>query len=76
MTKELRMEPGKGTQGDKILRYLERGRKLTAIKALEIAGSMKCATRIGELREAGFKIESEWVTTNTGKRVKQYFMKK
>lgn len=41
------------------------------IDALQKAGTLKLATRVGEMRRAGYLIQDRWVEIN-GKRFKQY----
>lgn len=58
------------TQRTHIVKRLRRG-WTTGLDALSAAGTMKLATRVGELRRAGHVIEDKWVVVN-GKRVKAY----
>ena len=44
------------------------------IQALRLVGTMKLATRIGEMRRAGFQIQDRWQEAD-GKRFKQYRLK-
>lgn len=62
-------------QQERILAHLARGRKLTALQALRIAGTMKLSTRVGELRKRNHDIQSRWIERG-GKRFKQYFLTK
>jgi hypothetical protein len=57
-----------------ILDALKRGETLTGLKALRIAGTMKLATRIGELERAGHVINKGWTKTPKGKRVRTYYI--
>ena len=61
------------TQQARLIDYLAMGRKLTALKALQVAGTMKASSRLGELREQGHDIRSAWVGKN-GKRFKVYWL--
>ena len=75
MTKDYpRSEPRKGSQGYAIIKYLERGKTLTGLEALQKFGTMKLSTRIGELESAGYKIQREWFTTPSKKRVRLYYI--
>lgn len=58
------------SQHQLILKQLRRG-WTTPIDALRESGSMKLATRVGELRRAGVAIMDKWVEVN-GKRFKVY----
>lgn len=60
------------SQNSKIIAYLSKGHTITAIKALEIAGTMKLATRIGEITKKGYPIVKEWIVTPSNKRVMSY----
>tara|TARA_R110000868_G_scaffold211993_2_gene462016 strand:- start:3017 stop:3226 length:210 start_codon:yes stop_codon:yes gene_type:complete len=58
------------TQHQLILKRLNQG-WTTPLDALSAAGTMKLATRVGELRVAGYAILDKWVEAN-GKRFKAY----
>lgn len=62
----------KQTQHKKIIEYLSEGNVLTPIKALDVAGTMKLATRVGELIRKGYPIVKEWYCTSSGRRVMSY----
>ena len=64
----------KRTQQQKILDYLSTGATLTPYKAIEVAGTMKLATRIGELIRKGYPIIKKPYVTPSGKRVMSYHM--
>lgn len=57
-----------------ILELLQKGEVLTGLKALRLAGTMKLATRIGELQRQGHVINKDWTKLPTGKRVRIYYM--
>lgn len=60
------------TQRRKILAHLQRGFTMTPLDGLRIAGTMKLATRIGELIRDGHPIVKEWLDLPNGKRVISY----
>ena len=61
------------TQTETILRLLqERPEGITAIDALNEAGSFRLAARISDLKAAGHRIDSEMETLPNGKHVKRY----
>lgn len=60
------------TQRRKILAHLQRGFTMTRLDGLRIAGTMKLATRIGELIRDGHPIVKEWLDLPNGKRVMSY----
>ena len=45
---------------------------MTPMDGLRVAGTMKLATRIGELIKAGYPIVKEWLQLPNGKRVRTY----
>lgn len=59
------------TQQEWVLSQLKRGKKLTALDALQGCGSFKLATRISELKAKGHNIVSETIEQN-GKRFTRY----
>lgn len=64
----------KQTQQKKIVAYLNQGHVLTPLEAIGVAGTMKLATRIGELIRQGYPIIKEWYKAPNGKRVMSYRM--
>lgn len=57
------------SQNQMILKALRKW--ITPIEALDQVGTMKLATRVGELRRAGHDIADRWIEAN-GKRFKAY----
>lgn len=49
------------TQRDRILKALKKW--ISGIEAFQQAGTLKLATRVGELRKLGYDIESKWHVT-------------
>ena len=68
------MTPTK-SQTSGILDYLEKGGDLTAIEALNYFGCFRLAARINDLRNLGWNIVKESITTPTGKRVAKYSLR-
>ena len=60
------------SQTQQIHDYLKSGKPLTAIEALELFKCFRLASRISDLKRQGYTINSELITTSTGKRVAQY----
>ena len=60
------------SQCEQILEYLKEGNTLTVAEALSLFGVYALSQRAGELRRAGWPIESEMVRVASGKRVAQY----
>lgn len=60
------------SQKARILAYMLEGNSITPLDALTRFNSMRLGARIADLKEDGWPIESKWVVTNTGKRVKAY----
>ena len=48
------------TQCDKLLEALQRGEVITPLRALELAGSLRCSERVRELEAQGVPIIHEW----------------
>lgn len=63
-----------GTQNFAIHRYMSRGRKITPIQALILCRCMRLASRITELKRAGYRIAREMVSRD-GKRFAAYSLK-
>lgn len=55
----------KATQGDRILADLKAGRSIDPLTALRKYGTMRLGARILELRESGYKIDTELVRVRT-----------
>lgn len=69
-----RTKPKPGTQHDRILFYLQFGMRLTVGIALNELKIYALSQRVGELKEMGWPIMDEWVTTQSGARIKQYYL--
>lgn len=52
----------KATQAERVLQYMERYGSITQFQALADLGVMRLASRISDLRKAGWPIESEMAT--------------
>jgi hypothetical protein len=61
-------------QNARILAHLQAGRTLTALEALEWFKCFRLASRICDLKKAGYQIEKRTVQTNSGKRVAEYYL--
>lgn len=59
------------SQNDRILRYLEKGKAITPIQALNKFGCFRLGARIYDLKRKGFTIDSETVESN-GKKFASY----
>lgn len=62
------------SQESKILDYMLRGHRITPLEALDLYGCFRLGARIADIRKRGFSVQSEFVTTPTGKRVKAYWI--
>ena len=62
------------SQASMIMEMLKAG-PVTAMDALERANCFRLAARIADLRQQGIEIETETVTTPTGKHIAQYKLK-
>jgi hypothetical protein len=62
------------SQCAQIKAWLQQGKKLTSLEALNLFGCMRLASRIHDLRNAGLDIHKEKIMTPSGKYVTQYSM--
>ena len=68
------MKDERQTQEKMILAYLQYGKRITALEALNLFGCFRLASRINDIRNKGIEIKSEYITLENGKRVKQYWI--
>jgi hypothetical protein len=57
-----------------ILAHLQNGRTLTALEALEWFKCFRLASRICDLRKAGYCVQKRTIKTNSGKSVAEYYL--
>lgn len=62
------------SQNDLILEWMLAGNTITPLEALNKFGSLRLPARIADIRKKGYLIYSEFITTPSGKRVKQYHL--
>lgn len=62
------------SQTDQILEWMLSGRTITPLEALNRFGCNRLAARISDIKARGYLVYSEFVTTNSEKKVKQYYM--
>lgn len=62
------------SQTDLILEWMLAGHTITPLDALNRFGCNRLAARISDIKARGYLVYSEFVTTNTEKKVKQYYM--
>lgn len=62
------------SQNAKILDYMLRGHKINGLYALKSYGCFRLPARIADLKKKGWPIQSEFITTSNGKRVKAYWI--
>lgn len=62
------------SQESKILDHMLRGHRITGIDALNLYGCFRLPARIADIQKRGFAVQSEYVTTTSGKRVKSYWI--
>lgn len=62
------------TQYKRIAAHLKGGNTITALEALSLFGCFRLASRIHDLRVAGYPIVVERIKTSNGKTVAQYRM--
>ena len=62
------------SQKAKILAYLLEGNPITSLEALDRFGSLRLGARIADIKKEGYPVQSKFVTTVNGKRVKAYYI--
>ena len=62
------------SQASKILDWMLRGHSITGIEALELFGCFRLPARIADIVKQGFPVQSKFVTTESGKRIKAYWI--
>ena len=62
------------SQAMEIANHLKAGYSLTAIEALQRFNCFRLAARIHDLRASGMDVRDREITTESGKRVAQYYM--
>ncbi len=62
------------SQNKMIRKFLEDGNSITGLDALNKFGCMCLPRRICDIKETGFAIESQFIKTPSGKRIKEYWM--
>ena len=65
-------EKSSASQCAMIKAYLEEGKALTSLEALNMFGCFRLASRIHDLRDRGMNIVKTMVTGENGKRYAQY----
>lgn len=68
------VSPPRGTQAYEILMYLQAGKTLTVAKALHELGVYALSQRIGELKKAGWPIQSRTIQVGPKTFVSEYSM--
>jgi hypothetical protein len=63
------------SQAKQIAAYLNKGRKLTPIQALEKFGCFRLAARIADLRNNGMSIVTKTIKLDNNKQIAQYSIK-
>jgi len=61
-------------QNARILAHLQSGRTLTALEALDWFKCFRLASRVCDLRKAGYMVEKRTVKTISGKNIAQYYL--
>ena len=72
---KLRTSTNMNSQNQDILEYLLAGNSLTPLECLNRFGSLRASARIKNLRDLGYNIETEMVSSN-GKRYANYRISK
>ena len=61
-------------QNARILAHLQSGRTLTALEALDWFKCFRLASRVCDLRKAGYDVQKRTIKTNSGKNIAQYYL--
>ena len=62
------------SQADRILEYMLAGNAITPLEALNLFGCFRLPARIADIKARGYLVYSEFVTTDTQKKVKRYHL--
>ena len=62
------------SQTDKILGYMLTGKSITPLEALEMFRCFRLGARIADIKARGYIVYSEFVTTDSQKKVKRYHL--
>lgn len=62
------------SQTDRILEYMLQGHSITPLEALDKFKTMRLGARIADIKAKGYLVYSEFITTENGKKVKQYHL--
>ena len=64
------------TQTTQILLYLKEGNKITGMDALNLFGCWRLGARIWDIKQLGFNVNRELITTSTKKVIAEYSLGK
>ncbi len=62
------------SQTNKILKHLEKGKRLTPLQALDLFDCFRLSGRILDLRKLGIDVKTEMIKVRSGKRVASYYI--
>ena len=62
------------SQTDRILAYMLDGNSITPLEALNKFGCFRLGARIADIKARGYLVYSEFITTDTQKKVKRYYL--
>ena len=62
------------TQTNQILSFMQEGRSITALDALNRFGCFRLASRISDLKRQGVSVKSEFIMTEGGAKIKKYWL--
>ncbi len=62
------------SQTNKILKHLEKGKRLTPLQALKKFDCFRLSGRILDLRKLGINVKTEMIKVRSGKRVASYYI--
>ena len=62
------------SQTDRILDYMLSGKSITPLEALDLFKCFRLGARIADIKARGYIVYSEFVTTDSQKKVKRYHL--
>ena len=64
------------SQTSLLKQHLEAGKTITSLEALRLYGCLRLSARMHDLRSTGLGVEARTITTLSGKRVAEYYIRK
>ena len=68
------MKNERESQVKKILAWMQNGKSITAIEALNMFGCFRLSARINNIKDMGLSVQKDMVETDNGKRIARYYL--